>query len=100
MIVAGVLVLASCARKKSLDRLEAISEYSDAEPYMARMALDSIDAGALRGESRALYALLTTQTACDSGEDIESDSLISIATDWYGDRRKSCNAAASWYYLG
>ncbi len=100
LIVASVLVLASCARKKSLGRLEAISEYADSEPYMARLALDSIDAGALRGESRALYALLTTQTACDSGEDIESDSLISIATDWYGDRRKSCNGAASWYYLG
>ena len=56
-----------------------------------------------KGEAReeaALYALLRTQAEYKCHIVPETDSLICIATDYYGDRKKGFHAALAWYTLG
>ena len=81
-------------------QLQAVEAILDEAPADARARLDSIDASALQGESRALYAMLKTQADYKCYVDITSDSLIREATTYYGTRRKSWRAAMSWYSLG
>ena len=80
--------------------LTDIESILDADPQTARARLDSIDAGTLTGQPLALYAMLKTQADYKCYVDIPDDSLIRIATDWYGTRRKDWHAAMSWYSLG
>ena len=62
--------------------------------------LDSLDATSLHGEARARYALLSTQADYQCYVPLTSDSLIRIATTYYGDKRRHHHAALSYYYLG
>ena len=80
-----------------LQRAEALME-SDAKAASA--ALDSITPTTLRGEARARYALLRTQTDYKNYVPLTSDSLILIATRHYGTRRQTLPAALAQYYLG
>ena len=80
--------------------LSDIEAILDTDPQTARARLDSIDAGILTGQPLALYAMLKTQADYKCYVDIPDDSLIRIATDWYGTRRKDWRAAMSWYSLG
>ncbi|MCQ2068834.1 MAG: hypothetical protein MJY68_07050 [Bacteroidaceae bacterium] len=49
---------------------------------------------------RALYALLKTQIDYKMYRDIPNDSIIRIATDYYGTKYKDYHAAMAWYSLG
>lgn len=49
---------------------------------------------------RALYALLLTQARHKNYIVLEDDSLIKIAVDYYGDKKKSLRAAKAHYYWG
>ena len=95
-----LLASASCSDHSAMRQLEAVEAILDDAPADARARLDSIDASALQGESRALYAMLKTQADYKCYVDISSDSLIREATTYYGTRRKSWRAAMSWYSLG
>ncbi len=95
-----LLASASCSDHSAMRQLEAVEAILDEAPADARTRLDSIDASALQGEARALYAMLKTQADYKCYVDIASDSLIREATAWYGTRRKSWRAAMSWYSLG
>jgi len=53
-----------------------------------------------RKGDRALYALLRTQADHKSGEKLTSDTLIRIAVDYYGTKRKTQHAALAQHYLG
>lgn len=50
--------------------------------------------------NQALYALLKTQIDYKLYRPFNSDSIIHIATDYYGAKRKSYHAAMAWYSLG
>ncbi|MCQ2110654.1 MAG: hypothetical protein MJY79_04060 [Bacteroidaceae bacterium] len=52
------------------------------------------------GRSLALYSLLRTQIDYKLYRDISTDSIIRIATDFYGTKRKDYHAAMAWYSLG
>lgn len=70
-------------------------------PDSALAILESISSPEkLSGADRALYALLLTQAKHKNAIPLEDDSLIKIAVDYYGDRKKSMNAAKAHYYLG
>lgn len=49
---------------------------------------------------RALYALLLTQARHKNYIALEDDSLIKMAVDYYGDKKKSLRAAKAHYYWG
>ena len=95
-----LLASVSCSDRSAMRQLQAVEAILDDAPDDARARLDSIDASALQGESRALYAMLKTQADYKCYVDISSDSLIREATTYYGTRRKSWRAAMSWYSLG
>ena len=94
------VLLASCADRAPLHRLETIEEVIDTDPETAYYMLDSIDHSTLHGEARALYAILRTQADYKCYEPLTSDSLIRYATDYYDGNRKSYRAAMAWYSLG
>ena len=52
----------------------------------------------LKGEQQALYALLSTQASYKNGIPVESDSLISIACDYYSASPDSMRKAWSCFY--
>ena len=95
-----VLVCTSCGRNHPIRTLSHIEAILDSDPAAAQASLDSIDATTLKGQHLARYAMLKTQADYKCYVDIPSDSLIRIATDWYGTRHKDWHAAMSWYSLG
>ena len=95
-----VLVCTSCGRSHPIRTLSRIEAILDSDPAAAQASLDSIDATTLKGRHLARYAMLKTQADYKCYVDIPSDSLIRIATDWYGTRHKDWHAAMSWYSLG
>ncbi|MBR4433161.1 MAG: hypothetical protein IK011_00355 [Bacteroidaceae bacterium] len=88
--------------KECLQRAEALL---DSDPSAARAVLDSLNLQSsifnLPSKDAALYALLRTQAEYKCYITPETDSLIRIATDYYGTpRRKNFHAALAWYTLG
>ena len=81
-------------------QLRAIESTIGAHPEEAWYMLDSIDPTPLRGEARALYALLATQADYQCYVPLTSDSLIRIATHHYGTGKRNRRAALAHYYLG
>ena len=88
--------------KDCLQRAEALL---DSDPHAACAVLDSLNLPSsifnLPSKDAALYALLRTQAEYKCYITPETDSLIRIATDYYGTpRRKNFHAALAWYTLG
>lgn len=70
-------------------------------PDSALSILESISSPEkFSGADRAFYALLLTQAQHKNFIPLNDDSLIKIAVDYYGDKKKSINAAKAHYYLG
>ena len=69
------MLLASCADRAPLHRLETIEKVIGSDPEAAYYMLDSIDHTRLHGEARALYALLATQADYQCYVPLTSDSL-------------------------
>ncbi len=114
MLVGSITSCRDAAVRDALVRAEALME---SDPHAARAILDSIASPnpPLKGRASestglpsfrrgkgeaALYALLRTQADYKSGEKLTSDSLIRIAVDYYGTKRKSQHAALAQHYLG
>ena len=95
-----LLLLGSCRGNGELHRLEEIAQVIDTDPEQAWYMLDSMDHTTLRGEARALYALLSTQADYQCYVPLTSDSLILTATTYYGDDKPDYRAAMAHYYLG
>lgn len=73
----------------------------ETQPDSALTILESISSPEkLPRADRAFYALLFTQAQHKNFIPLEDDSLIKIAVDYYGDKKKSLNAAKAHYYLG
>ena len=93
-------LLVGCGDRLAMRELERLETLLDSVPELVRESLDSIPAASLRGEARALYAILRTQADYKCYEPLTSDSLIRYATDYYDGNRKSYRAAMAWYSLG
>lgn len=73
----------------------------ETRPDSALIILESISSPEkLPSADRAFYALLFTQAQHKNFIPLEDDSLIKIAVDYYGNKKKSLNAAKAHYYLG
>lgn len=95
------LLLVSCHQEKS-DRLQTAEALLETSPREALALLDSLSGEQLSANSeQILYAILRTQAEYKCFVPLTSDSLIRVATDYYGrPRRPHYYAAMAWYSLG
>ncbi|MBO7050079.1 MAG: hypothetical protein J6W42_05640 [Bacteroidaceae bacterium] len=80
-------------------RLSKVEQLMDSDLLTADSLIYSMDVPTGKRNS-ALYAMLKTQIDYKMYRDITNDSLIRIATDYYGTKYKDYHAAMSWYSLG
>lgn len=95
LIAALTLMPVSCTYRD----LRALGRTMETDPAAADSLLDEIPVPAC-GRSLALYSLLRTQIDYKMYRTAESDSIIRIATDFYGTRYSSYYGALAWYSLG
>lgn len=95
LVVITGCALAGCMRNRLL-QVERIMEYDVAA---ADSIINTMNVPASK-RSNALYAMLKTQIDYKMYRDIQNDSLIRIATDFYGTKYKDYHAAMAWYSLG
>ena len=69
-------------------------------PDSALHILEKMESGALIGENRALFALLMTQAQFKNRQPPVSDSLLSVAYDYYAQRKDSLRKAQVYLYKG
>ena len=89
-----------CGGHGRMRQLEQLESQLDSVPHHVSLVLDSIPSATLRGEARALYAILRTQADYKCYVPLTTDSLIRYATNYYNRSRKSYRAAMAWYSLG
>ena len=92
-------VLVSCyqSHKRELDLAYTLAE---SKPDSALAFLNHINQGKLSDEDMAKYALIYYMAQDKSGLDVDNDSLIRIAYDWYGNHQDDSLYASSLYYMG
>ena len=92
-------VLVSCyqSHKKELDLAYTLAE---SKPDSALAFLNRINQGKLSDKDMAKYALIYYMAQDKSGLDVDNDSLIRIAYDWYGEHQDDSLYASSLYYMG
>lgn len=93
--------LSSCSSSVKNPLLLCADSLMEEHPDSALLILESISSPQkLPRADRALYALLLTQARHKNCIVLEDDSLIKIAVEYYGDRKKSLYAAKAHYYWG
>ena len=92
-------VLVSCyqSHKRELDLAYTLAE---SKPDSALAFLNRINQAKLSDEDMAKYALIYYMAQDKSGFDVDNDSLIRIAYDWYGKHQADSLYASSLYYMG
>lgn len=99
-LLVATTLLTGCGGHIGMRQLEQLEAQLDTAPHLVLQALDSIPVSKLRGEKRALYAILKTQADYKCYRPLTTDTLIRYATTYYDDDRKSYRAAMAWYSLG
>ena len=92
-------VLVSCyqSHKRELDLAYTLA---GSKPDSALAFLNRINQGKLSDEDMAKYALVYYMAQDKSGLDVDNDSLIRIAYDWYGEHQDDSLYATALYYMG
>lgn len=93
--------LFSCSSSVKNPLLLSADSLMETHPDSALSILESISSPQkLTRAERAYYAVLLTQAKHKNYIPLDDDSLIQTAVEYYGDRKKSINAARAHYYLG
>ena len=101
LLVAGMWLAAGCTSGDVSARLDLAETLIDQRPDSALAILDGIDPSDLaQRRHRALYALLMTRALDKNYIDVTSDSLISIATEYYADSDDKHRRMLAEYYTG
>jgi tetratricopeptide (TPR) repeat protein len=100
LLLVVVTLCMGCGGRSRMRQLQALEAQIDSVPHLVRQGLDSIPFATLRGEARALYAILKTQADYKCYVPLTSDTLIRYATNYYNRSRKNYRAAMAWYSLG
>lgn len=95
-----VCVLWACNDSQQTDLLLRAERMLETSPDSSLLLLKEIDSKRLDRVHGAFYALLYTEALDKNGEKITSDSLLSIALEYYGKRGNSVALAKCYYYLG
>jgi tetratricopeptide (TPR) repeat protein len=100
LLLVVVTLCIGCGGRSRMRQLQALEAQIDSVPHLVRQGLDSIPFATLRGEARALYAILKTQADYKCYVPLTTDTLIRYATNYYNRSRKNYRAAMAWYSLG
>lgn len=93
--------LSSCSSREENPLLLRAESLMKAQPDSALWILENSSfPQKMSRKDNALYALLLTQARHKNYIILDSDSLIRIAVDYYGDTKKSFRAAQAHYYWG
>ncbi|MBD5347286.1 MAG: hypothetical protein HDR92_09205, partial [Bacteroides sp.] len=93
-------IAAGCGSPSAARRMAEAEETIDTNPDSALAILRTIDPSRLRGEQRALHALLSVKATDKAYLPHRSDSTALIALDYYGDRMAGLRTAEAHYYAG
>lgn len=96
-MMASVFVSCHQSHKKELDLAYVLAK---SKPDSALAFLNHLDQGKLSEREMAKYALTYCMAQDKSGLDVDNDSLIRIAYDWYGEHQDDSLYASSLYYMG
>ena len=97
------MLMVSCTESKEARELFAhVESVMEEHPDSALALMESahIDHARLSSDVEGKYALLYTMAQDKSGIDVDDDSLIRIAYDYYKDRTEDSLYAKSQYYMG
>ena len=100
LLLVVVTLCMGCGGRSRMRQLQALDAQIDSVPHLVRQGLDSSPFATLRGEARALYAILRTQADYKCYVPLTTDTLIRYATNYYNRSRKNYRAAMAWYSLG
>ncbi len=100
LLLVVVTLCMGCGGRIGMRRLQELEAQLDSVPHLVQQSLDSIPFATLRGEARALYAILRTQADYKCYVPLTTDTLIRYATNYYNRSRKNYRAAMAWYSLG
>lgn len=92
-------MFSGCKRHHNKE-LDADYRMAFTSPDQALVMLDSIDGDKLQDCDRAKYSLLYYMAQDKSGLDVDNDSLIRIARDWYDKHPEDSLYALCMYYSG
>lgn len=92
--------LSSCSSREENPLLLRADSLMETQPDSALWILENSSFPKMSRKDNALYALLLTQARHKNYIILDSDSLIRIAVDYYGDTKKSFRASQAHYYLG
>lgn len=100
VIVSGLL--SACSESGwQAEALNAVADYMQQHPDSALIQIKNINKESLRGRyNKARYALLYSQALDKNYIDVESDSLISDALQYYSHRGPQIEQAYAFYYSG
>lgn len=93
-------LLTGCTNRAAMKELTYLETRMEANADSVRNALAAMDGNRLRGEARALHALLYSQALDKCYIDVTNDSLISVATRYYRKGNEPLRALQSLYYQG
>lgn len=96
-VMTSVFVSCHQSHKKELDLAYALAK---SNPDSALVFLNHLDQVKLSEEDMAKYALTFYMAQDKSGLDVDNDSLIRIAYDWYGEHQEDSLYATALYYMG
>ncbi len=94
-----MMLLVGCSKRYEKE-LESAEQLAPTHPDSALSILDCIDRTQLSKGEEAKYALIYTMAQDKSGLDVDSDSLIGIAYNYYNQREQDSLYAKCEYYMG
>lgn len=93
-------LLTGCTSRAAMEELAYLETRMEANTDSVCTALAAMDGNRLRGEARALHALLYSQALDKCYINVTNDSLISIATKYYRKGDEPLRALQAFYYQG
>ncbi|MBO5084200.1 MAG: hypothetical protein J6C18_04990 [Bacteroidaceae bacterium] len=100
ILVLMIALLTGCTNRAAMEELAYLETRMEANADSVRTALAAMNGNRLRGEARALHALLYSQALDKCYIDVTNDSLISIATKYYRKGDEPLRALQALYYHG
>lgn len=97
----GLILVFSCSRGSQVDgRMQRAYLLLSSNPDSALTLLSGYDVSGMSPETRAYYSLVYTMAQDKSGHDVNNDSLLGYAYQYYKDRENDSLYAKCNYYMG
>lgn len=94
------LLLCSCSVGSNKENLKKAYRLLNTDPDSAMILLEQTDRGSFSKKEQAQYALYYSIAQDKSGLDVDKDTLLRVAYDYYKDKPEDSLYAKSNYYMG